>query len=75
MKTSLKINLAALSAAMKLTLAQPAVAAPSEQQCQDLRARCAAGDDNACKVADRLCWRYPVLDAKPQQHQPLIFRR
>ncbi len=75
MKTSLKITLTTLSAVLTLTLAQPAVAAPSEQQCQDLRARCAAGDENACKVADRLCWRYPVLDAKPQQHQPLIFRR
>ncbi len=74
MKTSLKITLAALSAAMTLTLAQPAVAAPDEQQCQDLRARCAAGNTNACQVEARLCWRYPVQDQQEQQPQPLIFR-
>lgn len=68
------MTLATLTALMTLTLAQPAMAAPSEQQCEDLRARCAAGNTNACEVEARLCWRYPVQNQQNQQPKPLIFR-
>ena len=74
MNTYLKMTLAALSTVLTLTLAQPVVAAPDEWQCQDLRALCAAGNQNACQVAARLCRMYPVQQEQPEQTQPMIFR-
>ncbi len=74
MKTTFKMTFAAVSTTLLFTLAQPVAAAPDEWQCQDLRALCAAGNQNACQVAARLCRMYPVQQEQEHEPQPLIFR-